>query len=415
MQDLYLCRTEKRSGARVSIKKLCRMSLIMYLSLKPLIDLTWRFKYMGFNIQSALNLVFPVTLASALFVMSPLRLYFERRTILLFIFVAFVLLSIVANPTDLQHASTSARLLLNVIILYALIATFDTENLLLMTKAFAVSVLIICVLGIMQVLGFLPYEYYMYTLIPGIRTGRLSGTYSHPSEFLRVVVFYIILYLCFLRVRNVWYYKLVYFASLISFLLTFHRAGITIVLLLHLLDNFIEKKFARLGLLSIALLAIVAFNHEFFYYTIIKTRLNFEGGIEDTRFGYAIESMRLFKQADIVGKIFGSGSFPEGRLYGDCDYARILYSHGLFALVAYIGFIASLLLVALRQTDSVRKKIILYPTVTLLLMSITMDPLRYPSFLVFFFAFVSVGLKMSRTRLPFVSSREGWSVLQRKV
>lgn len=381
----------------VSCKILCNSLIIMYLGLKPLIDLTWRYKFLGLNLQSALNLIIPTCLLFLIVIANPFRLLIRKEFAVFYLFVLFVSVSIIINSSDLNHIATTSRLLLNVIFLYAMCKYFSVDDLYKIRIFFSISMFSLCFLGMLQLLGILPYEYFMYSLIPGVKTGRVSGTYSHPTDFIRIALFYVIFYLCLLKANNNLWYKIVYIFTIGIILFTYHRAALAVMLIIHFIHYLIWRKYLRIVFAGFFLTIIVIVKLDFFTYSIIEKRLNFSEGIENSRFSYAYQSYYLYKSADTIHKLFGSGSFPDGRLFGDCDYMRILYSHGIIAFCLYFVFIGTSLILGFRKKNPLMKQILLFPLLTLFMLSITSDPLRYPSFLIFLFAFLSVGQKRQYT------------------
>lgn len=373
----------------------CAGAISIYLGLKPLIDLTWRYSLNGINLQGILNVVIPLGLLTLLILSNPDKVYYLRELKIFYVFVGLVLISLVPNYSS-NFLLITFRFIFNVLFLHMMVYCYEVDNFFSIKRLFTFSILVLCVLGTLQIFGVLPYEYYMGTLFAGRLTGRVSATYAHPNDLARILIMYTIFYLCFLKGKSGWFYKFTYYFTIVIMFFTLHRVTLFVMILLILMDNYYSRKYARtLLIISVIFLGVIA-TYDVLYYSIVEKRLDFSQGFEKSRFRLAEQSYIYYRESPLINKLVGSGELPGGRIYGDCDYLRILYAHGTIALVAYLLFLAKMLTISITQSELLTRKLLLYPTVTLIILSITTDPLRYPSLLVFIFAFWVVGLKRKR-------------------
>lgn len=245
-------------------------------------------------------------------------------------------------------------------------------------------------LSYLQTFGFLPFTYYDY--LPSVgKIGRISGGYHHPTGYLN--------YLLVLIPLSIYLYanKLIskrYFWFWILFILpmvgrSLHRA--TIILVLFQLAVFIF--FLRRTLFKYFI--IVCFFFLFMiYFQDIWRFVNIGGAITEGQFrGRGViwsKYVSYFQSFDFSHQVFGFGSpkLPDGSFEPHSDWLRIMFNYGYFGLFLYMLFLSSIFLLFFSKFFKVKRKfkisseallgLILVSTVVLY--SITMEPLRYSSF-----------------------------------
>ena len=135
-------------------------------------------------------------------------------------------------------------------------------------------------------------------------------------------------------------------------------------------------------------------------YAFITSRLFIDRGFanlfSEGRLLLFMQRINAFMNADIIGKIFGSGMY-ESVTYGDNDYGRILYTYGVMGLTLYLSYHLSVLGLVIANWKKRGTYFIIIAHTLLVILSITTDSFRYPSFLILYFTLIVIGIKEIRS------------------
>jgi O-antigen ligase len=388
--------------------------IFFFLVTKPLIDLTWRWEF--FNIfnqrvnPQAIVAIIVAALSGILLVSSRRSPRHSRRVILL---LGFATLSVIVTPT-----SWGVNELLR---LFAGLSFFFTAGFVLREQEkfdrFAVFLLVaLCVplvLALLQVAGILPYEYWDW-IGWSERVGRASGTYQHPLELVFFLVYAVPLALYEWDCSGGNWAKrvfLMFFCLLASFglIFTFHRTGwlaLSLELALWYGSKEQLKKTVFAGL-AIAVLAIAFSDRLSVLYQpateMVTGRADFaSGNFMRGRGADWIAFLVSYANGGPVRWLIGKGgSVAEVSIGGIIEYdenephndfIRILHAYGLVGLCLYLSVLATFLRSALRSRNSIYPfhrglgRVLLCSTVGVLLLSLTAEPMRYPTAIWYLFA-----------------------------
>lgn len=162
----------------LSLRKFVWLLLIT----KPLIDLTWRWRFanvaeQGVNIQTLVAMLGIAVTGLAIFLWKR-RLVLDVKVIL---FLTCASLSILLTPV-LQGINELVRLLAGVSFFFTAGVVLDKEKLFdRFAKYFVLTVSVPVALSFLQKAQILPYDYWDW--IGGHPVGRVSGTYQHPPRY----------------------------------------------------------------------------------------------------------------------------------------------------------------------------------------------------------------------------------------
>jgi len=415
------------SFAFLGVKFLNSFAILMLVS-KPLIDLSWQTRFFhfsgqGVNIQSAVG-VFAILVTLAAILTRP-KAVVGSKAVCLFLCVA--LLSVIVVPTSVG-VNELIRLFSGVSLFfiagYALNneKTFET-----FAKWFIAAVSIPVILSLMQVAGWLNYEYWDW--IAGRRVGRVSGTYQHPLGliFYLIYAFPIALYLLG-RVRKHLYQQilLIEFLALatVALILTYHRTGLIVIaieILLWLILTGRYKLAAVLMILGSCLMlglkekVIILYGNLF---DILSGEIDFSNPAflrgRSTNWYLFLSS---FLDADFFSLLIGQGSstaagfVPNFGYYSSVephnDFIRILHAYGLIGITLYVSILIRFCIDSfqLRRTNSRFSQdlgnVMVVAVVSFVLLSITTEPMRYPTAAWYLFALGSaVAVRRAKYHRP---------------
>jgi hypothetical protein len=269
------------------------------------------------------------------------------------------------------------------------------------------SMLVVSFISYLQYMEIVPYYYFTSSVVPGQMTGRASGGYSHPNDYMRfflpLTVFYLVLnyYNLFQQKRTKRIILIGFLFMFPAVILTYHRMSFILIVIFIVIDLIYRRKRSLLLVLLGTCLYFIIRYSEYLYFFVVSSRLRTGDGIaglfNDGRL-YAFYSRVLgFKDAAFHNKLFGSGLYY-GVEYGDNDFGRVLYSLGLFAflfLVSYHLIYFCVIFIKRKKTDFY---CLLISGIMFFFLSITTDPTRYPSLLLLYFLLVSAGFQSTFSR-----------------
>jgi len=245
-------------------------------------------------------------------------------------------------------------------------------------------------LSYLQTFGFLPFTYYDTLPIIG-NIGRVSGGYHHPTGYLNyllvLIPLSIYLYANKLIPKKFFWFWLIFTLPMVG--RSLHRA--TIILVLFQLAVFIF--FLRRTLFKYFMI-VCFFTLLIIYFQDIWQFVNIGGAITEGQFRGRSDIwpkyVSYFQNSDFSQRIFGFGSpkLSDGFFDPHSDWLRIAFNYGYFGLIAYISFLFSIFLIFFTKLLKIKRKfrvqsetlIGLILVLTIVLYSITMEPLRYSSF-----------------------------------
>lgn len=245
-------------------------------------------------------------------------------------------------------------------------------------------------LSYLQTFGFLQFTY--YDSLPSIgKIGRISGGYRHPTGYLNylLVLIPLSIYLYankLIRKRLFWFWILF---TLPMIGRSLHRATIILVLFqLAVFIFFLRRTLFKYFIIICFFFLLAIYSGDIWQF------INVGGAITEAKFrGRSIiwaKYVSHFQNSDFSRQIFGFGSpkLPDGSFEPHSDWLRIAFNYGYFGLIAYISFLFSIFLIFFTKLLKVKRKfrvqsetlIGLILILTIVLYSITMEPLRYSSF-----------------------------------
>lgn len=401
---------------------------------KPLLDLTWRWRFLevaeqGVNFQTLVALLIILTTSFA-FLSRRKQVILDSRGILL---LAAATLSVLVTPTS-WGINELIRLYAGVSFLFTagiVMSREDSFN--KFAKYFILATSVPVLLSFLQRVGLLPFEYWDW--IEGERVGRVSGTYQHPLGLIYFLIYAIPLSLYLLSYsecsrRNrvaLWIFIAL---SLLAIVFTYHRMGLVVVGLELWLWWVLTKKYVRAVLLILlGGLAVFWFSDwiGILYENVVAIvggKVAFSSGefLRGRGMNWYLFLSSLFQSHPLFWLIGRGGSVAEGFAphFGywssnepHNDFIRILHAYGFIGLVLYASILLSFFWKSLRLRcldDHFLRyvgNLMIVVLVSIILMSITTEPMRYPSGVWYLFAIgavVEVQYRQNRNRSIFRST-----------
>jgi len=384
---------------------------------KPLIDLTWRWRSIeiaeqGVNIQTLVS-VFVILLTG-------LALILRRRQVVLWrwivLFLVSAAISVVLTPTSWG--------INELIRLYAGIAFAFTAGIALSTeevfdrfaKYFVLMVSVPVGLSFLQKAQILPFEYWDW--IEGQAIGRVSGTYQHPLGLIYFLVYAIplALYLLTKPSRSLRYRLLLWLfigLSLVALVFTYHRTVLVAIGLEIWFWMVLTRQYGRAMLLAIlgGVLAFWLRDRVQLLYTnivdIIQGKVVFSSGefLRGRGMNWYLFLHSLFSSHPLFWLFGRGGSVAEGFVphFGywssnepHNDFIRILHAYGLIGLGLYLAILFSFFWKSMRlrrmrdRFSHYLGNLMIVVLTSIVLLSTTTEPMRYPTGVWYLFALGSV-------------------------
>jgi O-antigen ligase len=287
---------------------------------------------------------------------------------------------------------------------------------------FLAAVAVPVLLGLLQLAGVLPYEYFEWS--GAGMTGRVSGTYQHPLGLIYFVAYAIPLALYLLdrsraRPAQVIPLLLLIACALVGVVFAYHRAALVVLAMQLCLWQFLTSRWKRLTVVAglIAML-VVAFSD-----ALLSLFSGMEAMLRGEQALFGVEAFRgrgvvwrlflgsLFDSHPLYWFIGKGGSFAEGWVPGagfwssiepHNDFIRILNAYGLIGLGLYLAILWRMLRQALslrRSADAFSRTIgnlLITSLAAIGLLSVTSEPTRYPTVAWYLFTLASVAEVRSR-------------------
>ncbi len=392
--------------------------IMFFLVSKPLWDLTWRWKFFSFigqgvNVQTFLALlVLGLSALAVLYGDSWRRL--PRRVS---VFLGCATFSVLLSPSS-EGFNELLRLLAGV-------AFFYTAGPLLAEPRrfdrFAKGLLVVCavpvVLSFLQAAGMLSYDYFDW--IDEVETGRATGTYQHPLGliYLLVYVFPIGLYIANGSNQSrsarkcAWLFLI---SAAIALALTYHRVGYLAIASEVMIASYLHwgRKAAIAFLLVLVVVGLLSFSFIQLLYAPVGESV--DRGSDDSGQHFLrgrgfqwILYMESYLSGGPVHWVLGRGGSvipgvdPDDDSYvlspnePHNDYIRILHAYGLLGLGLYVSILAMFFRQAIHRLNSTDRfarslaRILLPGLVAIGLLSLTTEPMRYPTAAWYLFALAS--------------------------
>lgn len=405
--------------------------IFFFLVTKPLFDLTWRWRFFqiseqGVNIQTFVGLI--VLGLNCIAILSSAA--WRRLPSRVLIFVAFATFSVIVSPSS-WGINELLRLLAGTTFFYtagpllAHEARFDR-----FAKALLAVTTIPIVLSFLQLAGVLPYDYWDW--LEAGQVGRVSGTYNTPLGlvYLFIYVFPLALYIADSRKQKPsakWWAWLFILGASVVLAFTYHRAGYVAVVLGIVTWLYLSGRRKAIFALVIVLLVVVLMSMSFLrlLYAPLEQALTGNAGSEEFLRGRGFQwllYMNSFLASGPLHWVFGlGGSVIEGVDSDDSTYVlspnephnefiRILHAYGILGLVLYLSVLAVLFrrsLLLLRSSDEFGRtlgKIVLAALASVMLLSMTAEPMRYPTAVWYLFALGSALFCVETKARPLVQA-----------
>jgi O-antigen ligase len=390
--------------------------VFFFLAGKPLIDLTWRWSFFRFSEQS----VNPQAIAGvAVLLLNGLALlkgaawrYLPRRVLVM---AAFACLSVLFSPSS-WALNELLRLLAGVAFFYSagpLLA--DPRQFDRFSKVFLLAMTVPVVLSYFQWAGILPYEYWDW--LNNQAVGRASGTYPTPlsMSFFLYYAFPIAMSIATGKLQSGWArYGALGFLLLASGALAVgnHRTAYVVVALQVFLWLVMTRgRRAVLGFVAtlVVIVALSAAWLQTLYAPVagaISGDANFENGELFRGRGFQwLLFLNSYASSSPLHWVFGNGASviagydPEATDVDSVephnDYIRILHAYGAVGLLLYLSALALFFRKALQLLKSsaefprVLARLMLLVLVAIIIQSMMMEPMRYPTGVWYFFAIAS--------------------------
>jgi len=390
---------------------------------KPIIDLTWRWRFItvaeqGVNIQSLVGVLVIIATALAFFLWRR-RLVLDAKVISL---LAFASLSVLLTPVS-WGINELVRLLAGVAFFFtAGVVLGEERSFDRFARFFILAVSVPVILSFLQRAQILPFEYWDW--IEGKFVGRVSGTYQHPLGLIYLLVYAIPLaFYSLTRPSQSLRFRVFLCSfiglSLVALIFTYHRTALVTIGLGIWLWMVLTKKYGR-AIFLVALGGVLAFwlreLIQLLYANIIdivQGKVAFSSGdfLRGRGMNWYLFLNSLFSSHPLFWLFGRGGSVAEGFVpnFGywssnepHNDFIRILHAYGLIGLGFYLAVLFSIFRKSLylRRTRNHHLRNLGSLVITILtmiiLLSITTEPMRYPTAVWYLFALGSAVTKKYR-------------------
>jgi O-antigen ligase len=387
--------------------------IFFFLALKPLIDLTWRWSFFRFsgqsvNTQAIVGLSVLMLNGFAVLKNEAWRRVPRRVTLML----AFASLSVVFSPSS-WGGNELLRLLAGTTFFYTagpLLA--DAKQFDRFSKVFLLAMTVPVVLSYFQWVGVLPYEYWDW--LDGESVNRASGTYPTPlsMSFFLYYAFPLALSIAGGKVQGTQAKAgALVFLVLASGALALgnHRTAYIIVALqvFMWLAMTSGRKAVLVFLAVLSLVVVLSFGWLQTLSAPIGDALSGKDDMENGQFlrGRGFQWLLFLNSYASSGPfhwVTGNGAStiagydPEDTEIDSVephnDYIRILHAYGIVGLLLYLSTLALFLKRSIRLLRSAEEfprrlaQIMLLAIVAILIQSVVMEPMRYPTGVWYLFA-----------------------------
>ncbi len=340
--------------------------LFLILILRPIIDLAWNNRFLGFNIADIVGIVLFVSVI-ALVLLKNKQLFYPKSFAL---FLPIVIFSNMAFNNYLYSYALFARLISPMIFLFYF---WKDENNLrkieLFMKWFIVVSLIPIILSFLQYFHVIPYTYFDWLPTVG-RVGRASGGYGHPTGLTRILIFSILFALYFIHLEKSgrmpkWPLVLYILATLAAIFISYHRAAYFIVVIIFILwYGDISVKYRakwKMILFFFAMFILALFIISKFSPVKISDVVNLKiiSGLHGRVWKFE-EITSVYQKMPLLNQLFGNGGnpyFSKGSfMYIDNDAVHMLWSYGIIGLFAWLLVVYEFILSTFRLRNTATLK-----------------------------------------------------------
>ncbi len=390
--------------------------VLIFLTTKPLIDLTWRWSFpmlgrQEINIQALIG-IWALAIIGLLSILQTKRLVLKAELI---VFLALAFSSVLVS-ISIDNINELLRLFVGVSFFFVAGYVLDNEEMFdRFVQWLIVSVSIPVSLSFLQFLGVLPFEYWDY--LDFEQVGRVSGTYQHPVNLTILLIYTIPMAFYLLCKLNSWYYRLFLWLfiglSLVAMLLTYHRVSLFVVSLGIILWMVLVKRY-KVALLIFSLYVVVIF---LFFdriltlyssaFDLLEGKVSFfdVGFLRGRGVNWYLFLNTLFSSPPWFWIIGRGGSFAEGFVPGygywsfdepHNDFIRILHAYGVAGLGMYILVLLSFFWMSIQlrcledNFSRLLGNLMIVFLGSIVIMSLTIEPTRYPTMAWYLFTTGSV-------------------------
>lgn len=376
--------------------------------LKPVIDLGYKYKLAGINLQSVTITLFLAALA-LYNVFNNAEKKSNEYKLALSLLIGYALWitfsTLLHNPSAEIIPDLLKAIIIVPIFFGGYVYFFDLDRRLKNMIMFLCVINLITCLGYLQLAEIIPYDYNSY--IGGKFVYRVTCAYKHPGDYMN----YIIIGLSFILFLNSEYkhrgIKIFVWGSFIFWLpiiyYTYLRSTYVVLIIMVLLDLFFRKKYSELiCFLCFLCLLCLLFSEKIYeiFYSTFRALEN-----EDYR---SLGHGRLGLIQDLIGYLFnnpkmfftGYGALPviNTEIINDAhnDYLKVLFESGIVGFFLFYSFV----LLCIKQAVICVKKhpiseergmgrIMLILCVGMAFYGLTTRPSDYPTILLFVFSMAS--------------------------
>ncbi len=237
-------------------------------------------------------------------------------------------------------------------------------------------------------------------------TKRMLGTAGNPNLNAIFFLFFSILFFPYKKEKNL-IYSAIFYLSFLSILLCQSRTVFIAFIIIFIVGVIFSKKKPKYIISNVLILIAIFIGIKFslsFFDSIGNTYLDSIGKVrqiqESNSFTGRIEVWKHLWNMIIEKPFFGYGPdknyFYTNNLYSESEYILITWRYGFVGLLAY--FVLLLFPLYTRIKDSIQDYLpLLLFTVTILLTSITNNPISFPPILVLFAYIAGVFIKRKTT------------------
>jgi hypothetical protein len=406
---------------------LFKFVILLALALKPIIDLGWRlsvgtFLGQNLNLQTLIGVYIILLLAVAWLFGRPTVLSVPLVSLVALASVSVFMLALFSGNQLASGAEDLLRLISGLSLYFVAGAILINERIFLRFAWILLAAITVpLILSLLQIRGVIPYEYWDW--IDGVRTGRLSGSYPHPLNLAGYLVYghllalYLVSHTPHFRRRIV----LLLWVGLLYYVLyyTYHRTTY-VVIALQLVGWLYLHRQRIVGLLVIAAGGIAIFvqrgTFQNLYSTLFSAISNQESFLTQSFLRGRGEQwnryLNDFVHSHPLYWLFGRGNALLVRQYSDYglapnephnDFLRIMYTYGVFGLIAYLSCLLMFCIMALyvvkKAVGSFEKDIaylVLLSVSSIAILSLTTEPMRYPTMVWYLFTLGSMITVMYR-------------------
>lgn len=380
---------------KLTDKTIMRFTLWLII-LKPVFDLDWRWPlfYIGSTaipfhriVAFAVPAIITIVLVLRLLLNSSVRL---NNNILAIFFLVSITITLYFQRNTYSIDEYVRSYSFFIIFLSVPFLIGSKQEFYKMAKLLILISIVPTFLSYLQTFGFLPFTYYDYLPFIG-KIGRVSGGYHHPTGYLNyllvLIPLSIYLYANKLISRRSFWFWLLFTLPMVG--RSLHRATIILVLFqLAVFIFFLRRTLFKYFIIVCFFALLIIYSQDIWQF------VNIGGAITEAKFrGRGViwsKYVSYFQSFDFSHQVFGFGSpkLPDGSFEPHSDWLRIMFNYGYCGFFLYMLFLSSIFLLFFSKFFKVKRKfkisseallgLILVSTVVLY--SITMEPLRYSSF-----------------------------------